>query len=101
MSVLDPLYPPARQQIYLEVAQPRALVNLARATDEAGPLAPIVRSYIDKDLNLVAEVPSLRLGDDGILSGGLLDGKDVFAKVRARAPSPPDVIVGPVSPIRP
>ncbi|KAM5351841.1 hypothetical protein ACJ41O_004564 [Fusarium nematophilum] len=38
MSVLDPLYPPTRQQIYLEVAQPCALVNIAKATDEAGPL---------------------------------------------------------------
>jgi L-aminoadipate-semialdehyde dehydrogenase len=52
MSILDPSYPPTRQKIYLEVAQPRALVNIARATDEAGPLAPIVRKYIDEELQM-------------------------------------------------
>ena len=97
MSILDPAYPPARQKIYLEVAQPRALVNIARATDEAGPLAPVVRSYIDEELELKAEVPSLRIGDNGALSGGEVGGKDVLAQVRAKASSPPDTPVGPDS----
>ena len=98
ISVLDPAYPPARQKIYLEVAQPRALVQISRATDEAGPLAPIVRSYIDDELDLKAEVPSLRLGDDGVLSGGNDgDGNDVFAQARALESSPPDAQVGPDS----
>lgn len=97
MSVLDPLYPPSRQQIYLEVAQPCALVNLAKATDEAGPLAPVVRRYIDDELKLKTEVPSLRIGDDGILSGGEVDGKDVFAAVRSKAISALNVTVGPDS----
>lgn len=97
MSVLDPAYPPTRQKIYLEVAQPRALVNIARATDEAGPLAPIVRKYIDEELQLKAEVPSLRIDDNGILSGGEVDGGDIFAQVRTKASSAPDVLVGPDS----
>ncbi|KAF4471577.1 L-aminoadipate-semialdehyde dehydrogenase [Fusarium albosuccineum] len=97
MSVLDPLYPPTRQQIYLEVAQPCALVNIAKATDEAGPLAPLVRRYIDDELNLKTEVPSLRIQDDGFLSGGEVNGADVFAQVRSKASSGPDVIVGPDS----
>ena len=97
MSILDPLYPPTRQQIYLEVAQPCALVNIARATDEAGPLAPLVRRYIDQELTLKTEVPSLRIGDDGFLSGGEVDGRDVFANVRSKAASGPDVQVGPDS----
>ena len=98
ISVLDPAYPPARQKIYLEVAQPRALVQIARATDEAGPLAPIVRNYIDDELDLKTEVPSLRLGDDGVLSGGNDDdGNDVFAQAQALASSPPDTQVGPDS----
>lgn len=97
MSVLDPLYPPTRQQIYLEVAQPCALVNIAKATDEAGPLAPLVRRYIDDDLKLKTEVPSLRIGDDGHLSGGEINGVDVFAQVRSKAASGPDVLVGPDS----
>lgn len=97
MSVLDPLYPPSRQQIYLEVAQPCALVNIGRATDEAGPLAPLVRRYIDGELNLKTEVPSLRLTDDGSLQGGEVDGKDVFAAVRPKAATGPDTLVGPDS----
>ncbi|KAI5467050.1 L-aminoadipate-semialdehyde dehydrogenase [Mariannaea sp. PMI_226] len=97
MSVLDPLYPPNRQQIYLEVAQPCALVNIARATDEAGPIAPLVRRYIDKDLNLKTEVPSLRILDNGLLDGGQINGIDVFAPVRSAAGSVPDVVLGPDS----
>ncbi|KAH0542855.1 putative NRPS-like protein biosynthetic cluster [Glutinoglossum americanum] len=97
LSILDPAYPPTRQKIYLEVAQPRALVNIARATDEAGPLAPIVRRYIDEELLLKAEVPSLRIGDSGVLSGGEVGGSDLFTQVRAKASSPPDTQVGPDS----
>jgi L-aminoadipate-semialdehyde dehydrogenase len=97
MSVLDPLYPPARQQIYLEVAQPRALVNLTRATDEAGELAPVVRKYVDEELQLKAEVPSLRIDDSGHLQGSATGSDDVFAAVRSKASSPPDAPVGPDS----
>lgn len=97
MSILDPLYPPNRQQIYLEVSQPCALVNIGRATDEAGPLAPLVRRYIDDELKLKTEVPSLRIADDGYLSGGDVDGKDVFAAARPKASSNPGVLVGPDS----
>lgn len=98
ISVLDPAYPPARQKIYLEVAQPRALVQIARATKEAGPLAPIVRNYIDDELDLKTEVPSLRIGNDGILAGGEDDdGHDLFTQARNLASSPPDAQVGPDS----
>ncbi|KAK3335904.1 hypothetical protein B0T19DRAFT_364497 [Cercophora scortea] len=97
MTVLDPAYPPARQQIYLEVSQPRALLKIGRATDENGPLAPLVQKYIDDELNLKTEVPELRLRDDGYLYGGEVDGQDIFAGVRQSAASPPDVIVGPDS----
>lgn len=56
-----------------------------------------VRSYIDDELQLKAEVPALRLRDDGVLAGDE-DGKgDLFAQVRAKATSPPDVLVGPDS----
>ena len=97
ISVLDPAYPPARQQVYLEVAQPRALINIGRATDEAGPLAPVVRLYIEKELQLKTEVPSLRIDDNGVLYGGESCGTDVFAQVRAKASSPPQTQVGPDS----
>jgi len=97
MTVLDPAYPPARQQIYLEVSQPRALLRIGRATDENGPLAPLVQKYIDESLQLKAEVPELRLRDDGFLYGGEVDGSDIFAHVRELSASPPDVLVGPDS----
>ncbi|KAL9638561.1 MAG: hypothetical protein Q9164_001483 [Protoblastenia rupestris] len=97
MSILDPAYPPTRQKVYLEVAQPRALVNIAKATDEAGPLAPVVRRYIDEELQLKAEVPLLRIDDSGVLSGGEIGGKDLFAQIRTKASSPPDTQVGPDS----
>ncbi|KAI2777886.1 large subunit of L-aminoadipate-semialdehyde dehydrogenase [Daldinia loculata] len=97
MTVLDPAYPPARQKIYLEVSQPRALIKIGRATDENGPLADLVQGYIDQELQLKAQVPELRLLDDGTLSGGQIDSQDIFEPLRSLASSPPDVIVGPDS----
>lgn len=79
------------------MSQPRALIRIGRATDENGPLAPLVQSYIDESLQLKAEVPELRLRDDGFLFGGEVDGKDVFESARQKASSPPDVLVGPDS----
>ncbi|OCK85757.1 L-aminoadipate-semialdehyde dehydrogenase-like protein large subunit [Lepidopterella palustris CBS 459.81] len=96
-SVLDPLYPPGRQCIYLEVSQPRALVVIDKATREAGPLSNQVRSYIAEHLNLRTEVPALQLKDDGTLVGGLKDGKDCLADQQSRKAHLPGVIVGPDS----
>lgn len=98
ITVLDPAYPPARQQIYLEVSQPKALLSIGKATDENGPLAPLVQKYIDEELSLKTQISDLRLGDDGVLFGGEKDGQDIFAPVRNKAGSPPaDVVVGPDS----
>jgi len=98
-SVIDPAYPPERQKIYLEVAQPRAVVNIAKATMEAGPLSRLVRDYIDDELTLKAEVPALRIDDDGFLSGGcgVVDDQDVLDAQRKLAAKPPGVVVGPDS----
>ena len=92
-SVIDPLYPPERQKVYLEVAQPKALINIRKATDEAGPLSHLVRSYIDEFLHLKVEVPALRLLDDGQLAGLTEGVKSVHAPVREH----PGVLVGPDS----
>ncbi|CAN9159030.1 unnamed protein product [Alternaria alternata] len=88
-SVLDPLYPPDRQCIYLEVSQPRALVVIDKATREAGPLSEQVRNYVKDNLQLRTEIPALELKDDGTLVGGSKDGKDVLeeqAEAQGRAP---------------
>jgi L-aminoadipate-semialdehyde dehydrogenase len=54
-----------------------------------------VRRYIDGELHLKAEIPSLRIGDSGVLSGGEVSGKGLFARVRTKASSPLDKQVGP------
>ncbi|OAA45400.1 L-aminoadipate-semialdehyde dehydrogenase large subunit [Metarhizium rileyi] len=97
VTVLDPLYPPQRQQIYLEVSQPKALISIGKATDEHGPLAPLVQEYIKNELNIKTQIPNLRLSDTGMLSAGEDQGSDIFASTRAKASSPPSVLVGPDS----
>ena len=49
-----------------------------------------MRRYIDEELQLKAEVPSLRIGDSGVLSGGEVGDEDLFAQVKSKASSPPD-----------
>ncbi|KAH7075855.1 hypothetical protein BKA63DRAFT_443056 [Paraphoma chrysanthemicola] len=96
-SVLDPLYPPDRQCIYLEVSQPRALVVIDKATREAGPLSEQVRTYIKENLQLRTEVPALELKDDGSVAGGAKDGKDVLEEQQKLKAELPGVLVGPDS----
>ncbi|KAI9148079.1 non-ribosomal peptide synthetase [Paramyrothecium foliicola] len=97
VTVLDPAYPPARQQIYLEVSQPKALITIGKAKDENGPFAPRVQKYIDENLSLKTQVPEMRITNDGYLTGGDVDGKDIFADAQTKASTPPDVLVGPDS----
>ncbi|KAF8475997.1 hypothetical protein BDZ91DRAFT_649471 [Kalaharituber pfeilii] len=92
-SVIDPAYPPARQNIYLQVAQPKALVVISKA----GRLAPLVRSYITDELNILTEVPALAIQADGTLLGGEIGGLDVLVEqvpLKARGTG---VVVGPDS----
>lgn len=96
-SVIDPAYPPDRQNIYLEVAQPRALVIIEKASKEAGQLSETVRSFISRNLDLRAEVPALALEDDGRLLGGMIEGFDVLAAYRENKTHGPGVVVGPDS----
>ncbi|KAK8026812.1 hypothetical protein PG991_003868 [Apiospora marii] len=97
ITVLDPAYPPARQQIYLEVSQPKALISIGKARDENGPFAPLVQKYIDEELSLKTQIPEMRMADDGSLTGGEVAGKDIFADAQSKASAPPDVLVGPDS----
>lgn len=94
-SVIDPLYPPDRQIIYLKVAQPRALINLAKATQEAGELSNKVRSFIQDNLHLRTEIPALAVRDDGSLLGGNIDGKDVLEQQQALRAKSTGIIIGP------
>ena len=94
-SVIDPLYPPDRQIIYLKVAQPRALINLRKATQEAGQLSEKVRSFITNDLQLKVEIPSLALKDDGTVLGGDLNGEDLLANQQELGPKLTNIVIGP------
>jgi L-2-aminoadipate reductase len=96
-SVIDPQYPPDRQNIYLDVARPRALVVIEKATQEAGELTETVRSFIKENLDLRTTVPSLRIHDDGTLTGGDIDGKDVLENCVSLKAKSTGVIVGPDS----
>ncbi|KAL4960453.1 L-aminoadipate-semialdehyde dehydrogenase [Aspergillus stella-maris] len=96
-SVIDPAYPPERQCIYLDVARPRALINIAKATKDAGELSEKVRTFIDENLQLRTEIPALALLDDGSLLGGSIDGQDVLAKQVPSKAEPVGVVVGPDS----
>ncbi|KAI1435092.1 alpha-aminoadipate reductase [Xylaria sp. CBS 124048] len=97
VTVLDPLYPPQRQQIYLEVSQPKALISIRKATEEHGPLAPLVQKYIDEELSIKTQIPDLHLSDNGVLYSGGTEDDDIFASIRGKALTPPDVVVGPDS----
>ncbi|KAH0608522.1 uncharacterized protein H6S33_001656 [Morchella sextelata] len=92
-SVIDPAYPPARQNIYLQVAQPRALVVIKKA----GTLSALVRDYLSNELDILTEVPALAIQDDGTLVGGEVGGKDVLAEQVALKEKGTGVIVGPDS----
>ena len=90
----DPAYPSARQQIYLQVANPRALVILAAA----GKLLPDVRAYVQSDLKIKCEVPAMSLSDSGELLGGSFDdGADVLADARPLAHVSTGIALGPDS----
>ncbi|KAI5841148.1 hypothetical protein DFP73DRAFT_481839 [Morchella snyderi] len=94
-SVIDPAYPPARQNIYLQVAQPRALVVIQKA----GTLSPLVRDYLSAELDILAEVPALAIQADGTLLGGSLGAgtEDVLAEHAALKAEGTGVVVGPDS----
>src|ERR1700742_5155107 len=95
-SVIDPLYPPDRQVIYLDVAQPRALIILNKASVEAGPLDQKVRSFIDNNLELKTEVPALIIRDDASLESGIIkDGKNIFLTATDADKQSPKVEIGP------
>ena len=92
-SVIDPAYPPSRQNIYLQVAQPKALVVIKKA----GKLSSLVRDYLSQELDILTEVPELAIQDDGSLLGGDIEGKDVLADQVALKAQGTGVVVGPDS----
>ncbi|KAI8911192.1 hypothetical protein DFJ77DRAFT_549925 [Powellomyces hirtus] len=94
-SVIDPAYPPSRQNVYLSVARPRGLVVL----EKAGELHAQVRTYIKENLDIICTVPALTIADDGALTGGLgPNGDDVFSSEQSQKATEPGLVLGPDSP---
>ncbi|KAI1114257.1 aminoadipate reductase [Nemania sp. NC0429] len=97
VSVIDPQYPPERQKVLLDVARPRFLVCIQKATEDSGPLSEIVLEFVSSSLSLKSTIPALALSDGGELTGGLVDGKDCLdASVHSRE-DPTNVLIGPDS----
>lgn len=94
-SVIDPAYPPSRQNIYLSVAKPQALVVLKKA----GKLSEEVEQYISENLSLKTHVPALEILSDGFLVGsgkyGDNQDEDIFAPVIPLRHQGTGVVVGP------
>ncbi|KAJ5093921.1 NRPS-like protein biosynthetic cluster [Penicillium angulare] len=99
VSVLDPLYPQDRQKTLLEVANPRFLVHIQRAAEEAGPIAESVSQFVAENLQIKAHVPALKLLDDGKLIGGSnASGEpDCLQAYESLKEQMPDVEIGPDS----
>src|SRR5437773_9494476 len=94
-SVIDPAYPPDRQNICLDVARPHALIIIKKATQEAGMLTDNVRNLIKENLQLRTEVPNLEIKDDGTLLGGRVNGQDVLARQASLKAKSPGIVVVP------
>ena len=96
-SVVDPAYPPDRQQIYLKVAQPRALILIAKASRDEGRLSDQVKEFIEKNLDIRTTIPDLELQNDGSLRGGWseIERVDVLKAQQTLKDKYPGVVVGP------
>lgn len=97
VSVLDPHYPPERQKVLLDVAQPRFMVYLQRALEDFGEPSDTVLDYISQELHVKRTVPALKLLDDGELSIGTDTNEPTFASQASRRAKLPDVLIGPDS----
>ncbi|TID29890.1 hypothetical protein CANINC_001529 [Pichia inconspicua] len=92
-SVIDPAYPPARQTVYLKVANPQGIIGIKKA----GIIDDFVEDYIKNELNVITRIPELEILDDGTLNGGSIDGKDILDDYRQFKNERTGVVVGPDS----
>lgn len=93
-SVIDPAYPPARQTVYLKVANPQGIIGIKKA----GVISQHVEDYIKDELNVVTRIPNLEILDDGELLGGEVDnGVDILEEYTQFQDQRTGVVVGPDS----
>ncbi|ODN77722.1 L-aminoadipate-semialdehyde dehydrogenase [Cryptococcus amylolentus CBS 6039] len=93
-SVVDPAYPPSRQNVYLSVSTPRALLVIS----SAGKLAPLVSDYINDNLSLRLLVPAIELTPSGIRGSPAGSAEDILAPFQQYSETPAGVVLGPDSP---
>lgn len=99
-SVIDPAYPPARQNIYLKVANPAGIIVIKKA----GRVNRLVEEYISNELHVRCRLDELELQDDGSLSGekpGYLTeakAENILESVSSKKAEHPHILVGPDSP---
>ncbi|QPG75715.1 hypothetical protein FOA43_003074 [Brettanomyces nanus] len=96
-SVIDPAYPPARQNIYLKVADPRGIIVIKKA----GTINQLVEDYITNELHVVTRIDALELQDDGCINGGednnQQDSADILQPYEQYKSQRTGVLVGPDS----
>ena len=91
VSVLDPQYPPERQNVLLDVARPRFLVCIQRANEEFGKLSATVMDFVANNLSIKYLIPALKLSSNGELETGHVEVHTSSGK------ESPNVLVGPDS----
>lgn len=92
-SVIDPAYPPARQTVYLKVANPQGIIGIKKA----GTIDNLVEEYIRDELNVITRIPNIEVQDDGSLLGGAVEGVDILADYAQFKSQRTGVVVGPDS----
>ncbi len=94
-SVIDPAYPPARQNIYLRVADPRGIIVIRKA----GVINQMVEDYISNELHVVARIDGLEMQDDGTIVGSEVgkSTENVLEPFYGKKATRPNVLVGPDS----
>lgn len=99
-SVLDPACPDDQQCMYLDVAQLKGLISIAKTLQEEGGISGKVHSWINQHLDLRIEVPALEILDAGTMTGGVSthdDGNDCLSTLQHIKEKHPGVLVGPDS----
>ncbi|KAG0680792.1 putative secondary metabolism biosynthetic enzyme [Pichia californica] len=94
-SVIDPAYPPARQTVYLKVANPQGIIGIKKA----GIIDDFVEDYIKNELNVTTRIPEIEILDDGSLLGGKSSNseRDILADYIQYKTQRTGVVVGPDS----
>ena len=88
-SVIDPAYPPQRQTVYLQVADPKGLIVIK----SAGILDDFVEDYIKENLSLKTRIDQIAVASNHHLTSS----PDTLSSFEEKMDTPSGVVVGPDS----